>query len=255
MILVMDVGNTNIVLGVYEGKKLLISWRMATDKERTADEYGMFIVNLFNNEKLDILEVEAIIIASVVPPIMYSLEHAIRKYFKSEPIIVGPGVKTGINIKYENPREVGADRIVNAVAGFELYGGPLIVVDFGTATKFEAISSKGEYLGGVICPGVKVAADALFQKASKLPRIELLKPENVIGKNTVSNLQSGIIYGHIGQVDYIVTRMKKEMREENVKVVATGGLARLIAGEAETIDEINAQLTLDGLRIIYERNK
>jgi type III pantothenate kinase len=255
MILVMDVGNTNIVLGVYEGKKLLVSWRMATDKERTADEYGMFIVSLFNNEKLEVVEVEAIIIASVVPPIMYSLEHAIRKYFKHEPIIVGPGVKTGINIKYENPREVGADRIVNAVAGFELYGGPLIVVDFGTATKFEAISSKGEYLGGVICPGVKIAADALFQKASKLPRIELSKPENVIGRNTVANLQSGIIYGQIGQVDYIVTRMKKEMKEENIRVVATGGLARLIAGEAETIDEINGQLTLDGLRIIYERNK
>jgi type III pantothenate kinase len=255
MILVMDVGNTNIVLGVYEGKKLLVSWRMATDKERTADEFGMFIVSLFINEKLDILDVEAIIIASVVPPIMYSLEHAVRKYFKNEPIVVGPGVKTGINIKYENPREVGADRIVNAVAGFELYGGPLIVVDFGTATKFEAISAIGEYLGGVICPGVKVAADALFQKASKLPRIELSKPETVIGRNTIANLQSGIVYGHIGQVDYIVTRMKKEMKEEKVKVVATGGLARLIAGESELIDEINAQLTLDGLRIIYERNK
>jgi type III pantothenate kinase len=255
MILVMDVGNTNIVLGVYEGKKLLISWRMATDKERTSDEFGMFIVSLFNNEKLDILDVEATIIASVVPQIMYSLEHAIRKYFKKEPIVVGPGIKTGINIKYENPREVGADRIVNAVAGFELYGGPLIVVDFGTATKFEAISSKGEYLGGAICPGVRISADALFQRASKLPRIELSKPENVIGRNTVSNLQSGIVYGHIGQVEYIVNRMKKEMNEEKVKVIATGGMARLIAGGAEAIDEINSQLTLDGLRIIYERNK
>jgi type III pantothenate kinase len=255
MILVMDVGNTNIVLGVYEGKKLLISWRMATDKERTSDEFGMFIVSLFNNEKLDILDVEATIIASVVPQIMYSLEHAIRKYFKKEPIVVGPGIKTGINIKYENPREVGADSIVNAVAGFELYGGPLIVVDFGTATKFEAISSKGEYLGGAICPGVRISADALFQRASKLPRIELSKPENVIGRNTVSNLQSGIVYGHIGQVEYIVNRMKKEMNEEKVKVIATGGMARLIAGGAEAIDEINSQLTLDGLRIIYERNK
>jgi type III pantothenate kinase len=255
MILVMDVGNTNIVLGVYEGKKLLISWRMATDKERTSDEFGMFIVSLFNNEKLDILDVEATIIASVVPQIMYSLEHAIRKYFKKEPIVVGPGIKTGINIKYENPREVGADRIVNAVAGFELYGGPLIVVDFGTATKFEAISSKGEYLGGAICAGVRISADALFQRASKLPRIELSKPENVIGRNTVSNLQSGIVYGHIGQVEYIVNRMKKEMNEEKVKVIATGGMARLIAGGAEAIDEINSQLTLDGLRIIYERNK
>lgn len=255
MILVMDVGNTNIVLGVYEGKKLLANWRMATDKDRTSDEFGMFIVSLFINERLDILEVEATIIASVVPQIMYSLEHAIRKYLKQEPIVVGPGIKTGINIKYENPKEVGADRIVNAVAGFELYGGPLIVVDFGTATKFEAISSKGEYLGGVICPGVRISADALFQKASKLPRIELSKPEYVIGRNTVSNLQSGIVYGHIGQVEYIVNRMKMEMNEENIKVVATGGLSRLIAGESDAIDEINAQLTLDGLRIIYDRNK
>lgn len=255
MILVMDVGNTNIVLGVYEGKKLLVSWRMATDKDRTSDEFGMFIVSLFNNERLDIMDVEATIIASVVPQIMYSLEHAIRKYFKKEPIVVGPGIKTGINIKYENPREVGADRIVNAVAGFELYGGPLIVVDFGTATKFEAISSKGEYLGGAICPGVRISADALFQRASKLPRIELSKPENVIGRNTVSNLQSGIVFGHIGQVEYIVNLMKKEMNEEKVKVIATGGMARLIAGGAEAIDEINGQLTLDGLRIIYERNK
>lgn len=255
MILVMDVGNTNIVLGVYDGKKLLVSWRMATDKERTSDEFGMFIVSLFEHEKLDVQDVEAIIIASVVPPIMYSLEHGIRKYFKKDPILVGPGIKTGINIKYENPREVGADRIVNSVAGYEIYGGPVIIVDFGTATKFEAISSKGEYLGGVICPGVKIAADALFQKASKLPRIELSKPEFVIGKNTVANLQSGIIFGHIGQVDYIVNRIKKEMKEENIKVVATGGLARLIASEVESIDEINGQLTLDGLRIIYERNK
>ena len=255
MILVMDVGNTNIVLGVFEGKKLLANWRIATDKDRTSDEFGMFIISLFNNERLDILEVEATIIASVVPQIMYSLEHAIRKYIKKEPIIVGPGIKTGINIKYENPREVGADRIVNAVAGYELYGGPLIVVDFGTATKFEAISSKGEYLGGAICPGVRISADALFQRASKLPRIELTKPENVIGKNTVANLQSGIVYGHIGQVEYIVGRMKKEMNEENIKVIATGGMARLIAGGAEAIDEINSQLTLDGLRIIYDRNK
>ena len=255
MILVMDVGNTNIVLGVFEGKKLLANWRMATDKDRTSDEFGMFIVSLFNNERLDILEVEATIIASVVPQIMYSLEHAIRKYLKKEPIIVGPGIKTGINIKYENPKEVGADRIVNAVAGYELYGGPLIVVDFGTATKFEAISSKGEYLGGAICPGVRISADALFQRASKLPRIELTKPENVIGKSTVSNLQSGIVFGHIGQVEYIVSRMKKEMNEENIKVIATGGMARLIAGGADAIDEINGQLTLEGLRIIYDRNK
>lgn len=254
MILVIDVGNTNIVLGVYEGKKLLTYWRMGTNKEKTSDEYGMFMINLLKNEKIDPQKIEAVIVASVVPPIMYSLEHAIRKYFKTEPIIVGPGVKTGINIKYENPREVGADRIVNAVAAVEIYGKPLIIVDFGTATTFCAINSKGDYLGGIICPGIKVSAEALFQKAAKLPRIELVKPEYVIGRNTVVSMQSGIVYGYIGQVDYIVRRMKKEMNEDNIKVIATGGMARLIASEAETIDEINGNLTLEGLRIIYERN-
>lgn len=255
MILVLDVGNTNIVLGVYEGKKLLQHWRMGTNKEKTSDEFGMLMVNLFNHEKLDIGSVEAVVIASVVPPIMYSLEHAIKKYFKADPIIIGPGIKTGINIKYENPKQLGADRIVNAVAVFELYGGPAIVVDLGTATKLCALSSKGEYLGGAICPGIKISAEALFQRASKLPKIELVKPEAVIGKNTVSNLQSGIIFGHAGQVDYIVRRMQAEMLEENIKVIATGGLARLIAPECETIDEINPLLTLEGLRIIYEKNR
>jgi type III pantothenate kinase len=251
----MDVGNTNITLGMYDGKKLLNHWRMGTDREKTSDEFGMFMMSLFSNDKLSIDNIDAVIMASVVPPIMYSLEHAIRKYLKKEPILVGPGIKTGINIKYENPREVGADRIVNAVAAIDIYGGPVIVVDFGTATTFCAISSKGDYLGGVICPGIKVSLEALFQKAAKLPRIDLVKPDNVIGRTTIGNMQSGIIYGYIGQVDYIVKRMKKEMKEDNIKVVATGGLARLIASESETIDEINGLLTLEGLRIIYERNK
>lgn len=255
MILVIDVGNTNITLGVYDEKKLLVHWRMGTDREKTSDEFGLFFVNLFNHEKLDISKVEAVIVASVVPPIMYSLEHAIRKYFKLDPIIVGPGVKTGINIKYENPKEVGADRIVNAVAALEIYGGPVIIVDFGTATTFCAITSKGEYLGGVICPGIKISAEALFQRAAKLPRIELAKPESVIGRNTVVSMQSGIVFGYLGQVDYIVKRMKKEMHEDNIKVIATGGLARLISSESETIDEINGLLTLEGLRIIFEKNK
>lgn len=255
MIVVMDVGNTNIVLGIYSGGKLLMHWRMGTDREKTSDEFGMFFVNLFRHEGFDPKAVEAVIIASVVPPIMYSIEHAVRKYFKVEPIVVGPGIKTGINIKYENPREVGADRIVNAVAAYEIYGGPLIIVDFGTATTFCAVSSKGEYLGGVICPGIKISAEALFQRAAKLPRIELMKPETVIGRNTVVSMQSGIVFGYVGQVDFIVRRMKKEMKEENIRVVATGGLARMISSESETIDEINGLLTLEGLRIIYERNK
>lgn len=255
MIFVVDVGNTNIVLGVYDGKRLVSSWRMSTDKQKTSDEYGLYFVSFLKSESIDINNVEAVLIASVVPPIMYSLEHAVRKYFKKEPIVVGPGIKTGINIKIENPREVGADRIVNAVAAFDLYRSPLVIVDFGTATTFCAVSSKGEYLGGVICPGIKIAAEALYQKTAKLPKIELIKPESVIGKNTVASMQSGIIYGYVGQVDYIVDRIKKEMREEGIKVIATGGLARLIASESETIQEINPLLTLEGLRIIYERNK
>jgi type III pantothenate kinase len=186
---------------------------------------------------------------------MYSLEHAIRKYIRVEPIIVGPGIKTGINISYENPREVGADRIVNAVASLHIYGGPLIIVDFGTATTFCAVSKTGDYLGGVICPGIKISAEALFQRAAKLPRIELVKPKSVIGRNTVSSMQSGMIYGFAGQVDYIVRHMKEEMGQEGIKVVATGGLARLIAAESKMIDEVNGHLTLEGLRIIYEKNK
>jgi type III pantothenate kinase len=255
MILVIDVGNTNVVMGVYEGKKLLFNWRLKTDREKTADEFGLLFINLFNSEKLDINKIEAVIISSVVPPIMYSLENSIRKYFKVNPVIImGPDIKTGINIKYENPSEVGADRIVNAVAAYEKYKCPLIIVDFGTATTFCAINSKGDYLGGVICPGIKISSEALFQHAAKLPRIELLKPANVIGRNTVSSMQSGIFYGYVGQVDYIVKKMKAEMKEDNIKVIATGGLAELIAIESETVDEVDTLLSLEGLRIIYEKN-
>lgn len=254
MVLVVDVGNTHIVLGVFDGKKLLASWRLGTNKERTSDELGMLILGLFNHEKLSVDKVEAVVVASVVPPIMYTLEHAIKKYINSQPMIIGPGTKTGINIRYQNPKEVGADRIVNAVAGFELYGGPLIIVDMGTATTFCAISEKGEYLGGVICPGMKISAEALYQKAAKLPRIDLVKPESVIGKNTVSSMQAGVFYGYVGQVDYIVNRIKREMGEDNIRVIATGGLSRLIAEESMTINDVNPTLTLEGLRLIYERN-
>ncbi len=255
MLLVINVGNTNIILGVYDGKKLLAHWRLGTVKERTSDEFGAFFMDFFRNENLEVSGIEAVVIASVVPPIMYSLEHAVRKYIKTEPILIGPGIKTGINIKYENPRELGADRIVNAVAACEIYGGPVIVVDFGTATTFNAISSKGEFLGGVICPGIKISAEALFQRTAKLPRIELSKPESVIGRNTAVSMQAGIFHGYVGQVNHIVNKIKKEMKEEKIRVIATGGLARLIASEAESIDEINGHLTLEGLRIIYEKNK
>ncbi|MFZ5967928.1 MAG: type III pantothenate kinase [Bacillota bacterium] len=256
MLLAFDVGNTNIVLGVYKGKELINHWRISTDKNKTSDEYGMLINQLFAYEGLNLADVEDVIISSVVPTLMYSLQHMAYNYCKKEAIVVGPGVKTGINIKYDNPKQVGADRIVNAVAAYEQYGGPLIIVDFGTATTFCAISEKGEYLGGSISPGIKISSEALFQNAAKLPRVELVKPGSVICKNTVSSMQAGIVYGYIGLVDHIVKRMKKEIgNHPNLKVIATGGLASLIASESETIDEINRFLTLDGLRIIYERNK
>ena len=258
MILVSDVGNTNIVLGIYDEKNLIAEWRLSTDPTRTADEFGIQVFQLFAQSKIDTQEIEGVIISSVVPNIMYSLEHMIRKYFDVSPIIIGPGVKTGINIKYDNPKEVGADRIVNAVAAHEIYKRPLIIIDFGTATTFCAVTKNGDYLGGTICPGLRIASEALFQKAAKLPRIELIKPETIICKNTVTSMQSGIIYGYIGQVEYLVLKMKKEMMEKGESeplVVATGGLATLIAGESSSVDIINRNLTLEGLRIIYEKNK
>lgn len=258
MILVLDVGNTNIVLGIYEEKKLLVEWRLSTDYKRTSDEYAIQVSQLFNQSEIDMKDIEGVIISSVVPNIMYSLEHMIRKYFNTTPIIVGPGVKTGINIKYDNPKEVGADRIVNAVAAFEMYKKPLIIIDFGTATTFCAIAKNGDYLGGTICPGIKISSEALFERAAKLPRVELIKPETVICKNTVASMQAGIIYGYIGQVDYIVNKMKQEMvakGEEDIVVIATGGLAKLIAKDSLTIDNVESFLTLEGLRIIYQKNK
>lgn len=255
MILVFDVGNTNIVLGAYKEEKLLDFWRVATDTQKTADEYGILIKQLFTHQGYSTEDVEAVVISSVVPPIMYTLEHMTRKYFKREPLVVGPGIKTGMNIKIDNPKEVGADRIVNAVAGYEIYGGPLIIVDFGTATTYCAISKNGEYLGGAISPGVRISMDALYERTAKLPRVELVKPDTVICKNTINGIQSGVIFGYIGQVDYLVRRMKKELGAENAKVIATGGLSKLIASESETIDVVNGLLTLEGLRIIYDRNK
>ncbi len=258
MILVLDVGNTNIVIGVYDEKKLLTEWRLSTQMIRSADEYGIQFVNLFALANIDKNQIEGVIMSSVVPTIMYSLEHMIRKYFKMDPLVVGPGVKTGINVKYDNPREVGADRIVNAVAAHEIYNKSLIIIDFGTATTFCAVKKNGDYLGGAICPGIKISSDALFQKAAKLPRVELLRPSEIICKNTVTSMQAGIVYGYIGQVDYIVQKMKNEMRnlgEEGILVVATGGLAKLISEESKNVDIVNPFLTLEGLRIIYEKNK
>lgn len=258
MILLIDVGNTNIVLGLSKNDKFIASWRISTDSNKTSDEYGIQVMQLFNQNSLDPKEVSGIIISSVVPNIMYSLEHMIRKCFNMEPLVVGPGVKTGVNIKYDNPKEVGADRIVNAVAAHEKYKKPLIIIDFGTATTFCAVTKRGNYLGGNIVPGIKIASEALFERAAKLPRVELEKPRSIICKNTITSMQAGIIYGYIGQVEYIVNMMKNEMMElgeEEPLVLATGGLSTLISEGTRIIDKIEPQLTLEGLKIIFEKNR
>jgi type III pantothenate kinase len=258
MVLVMDAGNTNIVIGVYRDDKLIADWRLSTDLKRTSDEYGALITELFDRNGLDRSEVKGVIISSVVPSIMYSVENTVRKYFNTKAVVVGPGVKTGINIKYDNPREVGADRIVNAVAALEKYKRTMIIIDFGTATTFCAVTAKGNYLGGAICPGIKISAEALFYRAAKLPRIELIKTPSVICRNTVSSMQAGVVYGYIGQVDYIVRKFKEELMilgEEEPLVIATGGMANMIKEGSKQIDVIDPYLTLKGLKIIYEKNK
>jgi len=253
MLLVLDTGNTNIVLGVYDGDELKHHWRMETYRQKTEDEYAMQVKSLFGHVGLEFSDIKGIIISSVVPPVMHPLEQMCKKYFNQEPIIVGPGVKTGLNIKYENPREVGADRIVNAVAAIHEYGSPLIIVDFGTATTYCYVNELGEYMGGAIAPGVNISMEALFDRASKLPRIELVRPEHVVGKNTVSAMQAGILYGYVGQVEGLVNRMK-DASKQTPKVIATGGLAPLIGRETDIIDVIDEFLTLKGLKLIYERN-
>ncbi|MGL4875988.1 MAG: type III pantothenate kinase, partial [Clostridium sp.] len=252
------VGNTNIVLGVHDKNEYIAGWRISTDSKKTSDEYGIQVSQLFHQFGLDMSAVEGIIVSSVVPNIMHSLENMIKKCFKKEPIVVGPGIKTGVNIKYDNPKEVGADRIVNAVAAFEIYKKPNIVIDFGTATTFCGITEQGDYLGGCIVPGIKISADALFERAAKLPRIELEVPDTIICRNTTKSMQAGILFGYIGQVEYIVKKMKEEMKnkcKEEPIVIGTGGLANLIAKETDVIDIVNGDLTLEGLKIIYNKNK
>ena len=254
MLLAIDVGNTISAIGVYQGDTLLGNWNVSTTRERTSDETGMLMISILQYAGINPSLIDGAIICSVVPPALHSVINAIKKYFGIDPLVVEPGVKTGINIKYENPREVGTDKIVNAVGALKLYGGPVIIVDFGTATTFCAINRKGDYLGGIICPGIKISAEALFNKASMLPRIEITKPKHIIGRTTVNSMQSGILYGFVGQTDYIVSLMKKEMKEDNIRVVATGGMANLIASESTMIDEVNTLLTLEGLKAIYQMN-
>lgn len=260
MLLAFDVGNTNIVLGVFKGSELIQSWRMETDKEKSADEYGMIINQLFAYEGLNPKAVKDIIISTVVPSVLYTLQHLSQKYFNKRAIVVGAGIKTGLIVKYDNPKQVGADRIVNAVAALAKYGGPLILIDFGTATTFCAVSDKWEYLGGTISPGIKISSDALFEKTSKLPRVELEDPGHTICKNTNESMQSGLVYGHMGVVEYIVRKMKAEIMsvygcQSEPKVIATGGLATLIDTGVDCIDSVDKMLTLEGLQIIYEKNR
>ncbi len=256
MLLTFDVGNTNIVLGVFQGKKLIQNWRLETDRNKSADEYGMIVHQLFQYEDLSIKDIDDIIISTVVPPVVYTLQHMSMKYFNKRAIVVGPGIKTGMVIKYDNPKLIGSDRIVNAVSAYDKYGGPLIVVDFGTATTFTVISKQGEFLGGSIAPGLKISSEALFEKTAKLPKVELESPGTVICRNTVASMQAGLVYGHMGLTQYIIDKIKTELNgKDEIKVVATGGLSNLIANEIKAIDYVDKMLTLEGLRIIYERNR
>ena len=257
MLLAIDVGNSNIVLGVFDQTTLVRSWRLATMRERTADELGLLIEGLFTHSGIDRSKVDAVILGSVVPPLTSTMRWMAQRYFHLTPLTIEPGVETGMPILYDNPAEVGADRIVNAVAAYETFGRaanrPLIVLDFGTATTFDAVTAKGEYLGGAICPGVQISADALFQRASRLPRIDVRKPSRVVGRTTIEAMESGLFWGYVGMVEGLVRRMSNELGGHAV-CVATGGLADIIAPETTLIQHVDADLTLRGLRIVWERN-
>lgn len=253
MLLVIDIGNSHTVLGVYRDDTLVEHWRLATTRQRTSDEYGILLRQLFASATIEMREVTGCIMSSVVPPMQPILTEMVRRHCGLEPMVVGPGIRTGIAIRYENPREVGADRIVNAVAAFEHFRTPVIVVDFGTATTFDAIGERGDYLGGAICPGIAISAEALFQRASKLPRVEISKPPRVIGRNTVHSIQSGLIFGYVGLIEGMIQRIEAEYGKP-MRVIATGGLSALFADESQRIDAVDPDLTLTGLRILHARN-
>ncbi len=257
MILVVDVGNTNITFGVFDGDKLAATFRMMSKVQRTSDEYGMMITGLLDRNGVEVESLTGAIIATVVPNVMHSLVGAIKKYLKITPMEVGPGTKTGIRIETENPREIGADRIVDAVAAFEKYGGPVLVIDFGTATTYDLVSKEGGFQAGITAPGIRISAKALWEDTAKLPEIEIKKPASILAKETISSMQAGLVYGQIGQTEYIINQVKKEagLKDNEMKVVSTGGLGRLISEETRLIDIYDPGLTLDGLRIIYSKNE
>lgn len=255
MILVIDVGNTNMTLGVFTGKKLEATFRMMTKTPRTSDEYGVVIIQLLKNRNIEVKQLEGAIIASVVPDVMHSLTGAVVRYLEMNPIIVGPGLKTGIKIVTEDPRAIGADRIVDAVAAYEKYGGPVFVLDFGTATTYDLVLENGEFAAGITAPGIRISSEALWTQTAKLPNIEIKKPKSILAQETISSMQAGLVYGQIGQTEYIINKVKEESGIRDLNVVATGGLGRIIADETDTINIYDSSLTLDGLRIIYEKNR
>ena len=255
MLLVLDVGNTNITCGIYDGEKLAQTFRIMSKTPRTSDEFGMTICEIAKMCGADIADIDGAIIASVVPDVMHSLIASVKKYLNINPLVVGPGVKTGINIDTPNPREIGPDRIVDAVAAYELYGGPILVLDFGTATTYDLVTADGRFTAGITAPGVKISAQALWTGTAKLPEIEIVMPSSVLATDTIWSMQAGLMYGQIGQTEYIIRQVKKETGYDDLKVVATGGLGRLISNETDMIDEYNSDLTLEGLRLIYAKNR
>jgi type III pantothenate kinase len=255
MILAIDVGNTNITCGVFDHEEMAASFRITTKNQRTSDEYGMIISSLLENNKLTVDDIEDAIICSVVPNVMHSLEGAFVKYFRIKPVIVETGIKTGIRIVTPNPQQIGADRIVDAVGAYELYGGPVIVIDFGTATTYDYVDETGAFLGGITAPGIRISAKALWQDAAKLPEIEIKKPANILAKDTISSMQSGLVYGQIGQTEYIIKKVKEEVGREDAKVVVTGGLGRIIASETTYVDAYDPTLTLKGIYSVYKKNR